>query len=173
MLNDGVSEIIMVNTNDLVRLWQHYDDQSKTPFTGHAHAKFIADRIDAILSSPNKTKLLRQLPKSASDAVSVIKGMNDVEFDAFLKGVITSSDIPACEPETEPPYEEPRYIVSIDYDRYNDFLSERWNVHLTRKDDNSENMKTVAAYAYRNAAEALAHILPTDQDILKELWTNL
>jgi len=87
----------MVNTNDLVRLWQYYDEQSNTPFTGHEHAKFLANRIDAVLNSPDKTKLLRQLPKSASEAVSVIEGMNDVEFDAFLKGIISSSDIPACQ----------------------------------------------------------------------------
>lgn len=94
----------MVNTTDLVRLWQHYDDQAQTPFTGAQRARKLADRIDAVLKSPNKTKLLRSLPRDAAGpggAIDIIEHMNNVEFDAFLGGVISSSDIPACETHAE------------------------------------------------------------------------
>jgi hypothetical protein len=158
----------MVTTDALVGLYQHYDDQANTPFTGAARARRIADRLYAILNKTYRPKLLRALPKNASDAVEQINQMSDEEFEAF----ITTTSLPsgtACETESD----EPRYELTVDHDEGNDWYSLRWNVHLTRSFGGSSIRKTVAAYVYQNAAETLVIVLPKDQETLELLWTNL
>jgi hypothetical protein len=180
--------VIMVTTDALVRLWQHYDDQANTPFTGAKRARKLADRMDVVLKSPNSRRILRALPKDATDAVDVIEHMSDVEFDGFIHGVITKYDIggettgkagyvepPESIAETqalscEQEY-EPTYSVIKEFQR----RENRWAVFVRRKDfDGPITDKLVGMYAYESQADAVIKaLLYLDEKTLKEMWMYL